>query len=155
MKPILMAVLRTLGVVVQTTVHRVMGWVTLSGLVALLGLIAAWYPRWKEHAEDKKLLRSMPALMAEMRADLLSQDCEFVREFFVVPHRKLSVESRSAKRFRYYETEHPHLIEKVRLFEGRDLVTDVTGECTIPIYQMSEKLVGYLRGGSIPPPGTT
>lgn len=124
-------------------------WFTLGGLVALVTLIASglryWYPRWKERAEDKKLLRSMPALMAEMRADLLNPDCEFVREFFAVPHRKLSVESRSAKRFRYYKTEHPDLIEKVRLLEGRGLVTDVTGECTIPIYRMSEKLVGYLH----------
>ncbi len=91
---------------------------------------------------DEKLMRSMTALMTEMRSDLTSPNGQFVREFFVLPNHRVMLGGSSKPRFIYYEDDHPDLRNQLDLLEERGLVKDVTpAGNNAPIYRITEKLV--------------
>jgi hypothetical protein len=84
----------------------------------------------------------MPALFEEMRQDIQDDKSHSTREFFIVPNKRLSVNS-SKPRFIYYEDEHPHLrLQVERLFHA-GYFDDVTVGNT-PIYRMKENFVKLL-----------
>jgi hypothetical protein len=93
----------------------------------------------------KELIRSMPALMDEMRKDLLSPDGATVREFFVLPNHQVAMGPSSKPRFAYYEDVHPTIMSQLDLLEEQGLVKDVTplGN-NVKIYRMSERLIPQL-----------
>ena len=87
-----------------------------------------------------KLLALMPALFAEMKADLNQEP--LVREFVISPNKNVMF-GHTKRRFTYYENEHEDLRNKVDLLEQHALVIDVTiGKA--PIYRMAEELVAWL-----------
>ena len=100
------------------------------------------------------LLRVMPRLLAEMKADFNREGMELVREFAILSNSRVSFWSEK-KRFIYYQEEHPDLQNKVDLLQQYGLVKDVTPGNT-PIYRMKEEFVEWLLGTDInlenPPP---
>jgi hypothetical protein len=94
---------------------------------------------------DSELDR-MATLLSEMRTDLKSPDAEFVREFFVLPNKRVWLGGSSKPRFTYYESDHQNLRGMLDVLEERGYVVDVTplGN-NAPIYRMTEKLMKYLR----------
>lgn len=96
-----------------------------------------------EGADD--VLASMTPLMSEMRSDLLGTHAEFIREFFVLPNRRVTLGGSSKPRFTYYEEDHQNLLGQIDLLEAHGFVTNVTpvGNNTL-IYRMTEKLVSRL-----------
>jgi hypothetical protein len=93
----------------------------------------------------EELTRSMPALMREMRKDLQSPDGGTVREFFVLPNRRVMLGGSSKPRFVYYEDVHPTIMSQLDLLEEHGLVKDVTPVGNnAKIYRMAEKLVQQL-----------
>ncbi len=101
-----------------------------------------------KRADD--VLASMPQLIAEMRADLLAPDANFIREFFVLPNRKCCIGINRKPRFIYYEDEHQNLRGQLNVLEEHGVLTDVTpfGN-NAPIYRMTEKLVSLLSNGTL------
>ena len=93
----------------------------------------------------EELIRSMPALMSEMRKGLQSPDGATVREFFVLPNQRVMLGGSSKPRFVYYEEVHPTIMSQLDLLEEHGLVKDVTPVGNnAKIYRMSEKLVEQL-----------
>ena len=86
----------------------------------------------------------MPELIAEMAKDLTEPENSTVREFFVAPSARVTINSRQT-RLIYYEDQHSDLMGKVAILENEGFVTDVTTG-TIPIYRMTEDFVAYLKG---------
>jgi hypothetical protein len=93
----------------------------------------------------EELIRSMPALIGEVRKDLQTPDGATVREFFVLPNQRVMLGGSSKPRFVYYEDVHPTIMSQLDLLEEHGLVKDVTplGN-NVKIYRMSEKLVSQL-----------
>lgn len=93
-------------------------------------------------------LDRMSTLMSEMRADLSAPGAEFVREFFVLPNRRVILGGSSKPRFIYYEEGHQNLRGMLDVLEERGYVVNVTplGNNAL-IYRMTEELLKYLRGG--------
>lgn len=94
-----------------------------------------------------KLVRVMPELIAEMKNDVLTEGSELIREFVVLPNKRVSF-WHSKKRFVYFEDEHSDLQNKVDLLEQYGLVADVTPGNT-PIYRMDESFVEWLTSGDL------
>jgi hypothetical protein len=93
----------------------------------------------------EELIRSMPALMSEMRKGLQSPDRATVREFFVLPNQRVMLGGSSKQRFVYNEDVHPTIMSQLDLLEEHGLVKDVTPVGNnAKIYRMSEKLVEQL-----------
>ena len=93
----------------------------------------------------EKLIRSMPALMNEMRKDLQSPNGATVREFSVLPTQRVMLGCSSKPRFVYYEDVHPTIMSQLDLLEEHGLVKDVTSVGNnAKIYRMSEELVSQL-----------
>ena len=90
-----------------------------------------------------KIIRLMPELLAEMQCNVKSEGNELVREFVILPNKRV-VFSSTKKRFYYFENEHRDLKNKVDIFEQFGLVYDVTPKNT-PIYRMNEEFVDWLR----------
>ena len=76
----------------------------------------------------EELIRSMPALMCEIRKDMQSPNGATVREFFVLPNRRGMLGGSSKPRFAYYEDVHPTIMSQLDLLEEHGLVKDVTIE---------------------------
>jgi hypothetical protein len=74
--------------------------------------------RQEARAEGKKsfgkLRESMPALLAEVRTDLLHEPEKHVREFVMLPNRHVIFNSDGRPRYAYFETEHPGLRNKLQ-----------------------------------------
>ena len=94
------------------------------------------------HQALNKLKVKLPKLLAEMKTDLKQDVTGFVREFAILPNRRVRFNS-GKPRFHYFEDEHPSLRNQVDLLERQGLVTDVTPGNT-PIYAMTEVLVDWL-----------
>lgn len=90
------------------------------------------------------LKQQMPKLIAEMKADLNRKGHELIREFFVLPNRKVLLGGSTKRRFSYYEAEHENLGGKLDILEGRGYLMDVTPGNT-PIYRMTEEFVQFVR----------
>lgn len=79
----------------------------------------------------------MPDLLAEMATDLRGDKTHVVREFVVLPSRRVIFNS-AKPRFAYYEEEHEGLRNKIDLLEEHGFVVDVTPEQT-PVYRMTDE----------------
>jgi len=88
----------------------------------------------------------MPGLLDEMRDDLLSDESQLVREFFVASDRHTIYRDGGTRRFRYYADEHRDLRNKLDLLaEGGFVICAGPGE----IYRMTEVFVHLLTGKGI------
>ncbi len=85
------------------------------------------------------VVEQMPRLIAEMKADLSTEEGKHVREFFVMSRRHVLGGSEKP-RFIYYEEDHANLRGQLDVLENRGYVTDVTPK-NVPIYRMSEEFV--------------
>jgi len=85
------------------------------------------------------VLQQMPKLIAEMKADLSTEEGKHVREFFVMS-RKHVLGGSEKPRFSYYEEDHVNLRGQIDILENQGYLTDVTPKNT-PIYRMSEEFV--------------
>ena len=84
--------------------------------------------------------KQMPELMAEMKADLSTDDGQHVREFFVIQHRRIAMGRSERPRFSYFVEEHGDLHGKMSILENHGYIIDVTPGNT-PIYRMTEEFV--------------
>jgi len=89
-----------------------------------------------------KIIRFMPELLAEMQCDVKSEGNELVREFVILPNKRVAFWEEK-KRFHYFENEHRDLKNKVDFLEQFGFVTDVTTK-NMPIYRMNEEFVDWL-----------
>ena len=84
----------------------------------------------------------MPALFAEMRADL--EPKPFCREF-VLCGKRWSVNSDPNNAvFAYYFEDHPELRQKIRVLENHGLGTEITYN-NLTRFSISEELADYLK----------
>jgi len=102
----------------------------------------------KEHEiqtrkQFEHLKNIMPKLLEEMLQDVKNDKTKIVREFFVLPNKRVSLGGSSKPRFLYYEDEHDNLKGKVDILEENFYVVDVTTG-NVPIYRMSEEFVELL-----------
>ncbi|MCA9037678.1 MAG: CHAT domain-containing protein [Planctomycetaceae bacterium] len=111
--------------------------------VTQLGFDAAHARLGEEPFQFKEILRQMPELIAEMKADLESDDGEFVREFFVMS-KKVTLGGSSKPRFAYYLEDHGNLKGKIDILENYGFLIDVTPGNT-SIYRMTEEFVSHVR----------
>jgi hypothetical protein len=99
--------------------------------------------RSAEHKQFANLRASMPKLFEEMKRDLENDAAHSVREFVIVPNRRVSFNS-SKPRFIYYEDDHPNVrIQADRLLDA-GYIDDVTVG-NAPIYRMREHFVALVR----------
>ncbi|WEJ70441.1 hypothetical protein [Pseudomonas sp. PSE14] len=87
--------------------------------------------------------RRYPALIAEMRADLATN--EHVRVFFVVKD-GLIIAATTEPSFEYCPVKHPNLIAATHHLQELGFITDVTTANT-PRYRMTEAFVDLLLRG--------
>jgi hypothetical protein len=85
----------------------------------------------------------MPKLIEEMKTDLAGEGHAQIREFFVLPNKKVCLGGSKKPRFRYYEDEHDNLRGKLDILENADYLIDVTPGNT-PIFRMAEAFVELL-----------
>jgi len=88
----------------------------------------------------EKVKNMMPELITEFKTDLSTEDNKLIREFFVLPDRKVSLGGSVKPRFIYYEDEHKGLRNKIDILENHGFIIDVTPGNT-PIYRMTEEFV--------------
>ncbi|MCC6357344.1 MAG: hypothetical protein IT450_01260 [Phycisphaerales bacterium] len=103
--------------------------------------------REKSSAERKTFAQirdQMPALLAEMKADLEREDGRMVREFFVLEKRSHRLGGSSKPRFTYYVEEHLQLHGQLEVLENRGYIIDVTPGNT-PVFRMTEEFVESVR----------
>jgi hypothetical protein len=86
----------------------------------------------------------MPELIREMRLDLDGDGTDTIREFFVLPSPDVFLGGLTKRRFRYDESNHEGLREKLDLLEQEGFIVDVTPGNT-PIYRMTEDFVQLIR----------
>jgi hypothetical protein len=84
----------------------------------------------------------MPALIAQMKEALQTEDGKFVREFFILRSETASVNS-SKPRFSFHENEHANLRGQIDVLENHGYLVNVT-EGRTPIYGMTEEFVTLL-----------
>jgi len=85
----------------------------------------------------------MPKLIGEMVADVRNDKTKIVREFVVLPNKRVGIGGMSQPRFAYYEDEHDNLKGKIDILEENSYVIDVTPE-NVPIYRMTEEFLDLL-----------
>ncbi len=91
----------------------------------------------KDFVETKK---QMPELFAEMKTDLSNEKNRLIREFFVLPSKRVCLGSSEKPRFIYYEDEHEGLRSKIDILENQGHLMDVTPG-NAPIFRMSNEFV--------------
>lgn len=84
------------------------------------------------------------ALLSELQEDLAQDETGMVREFVLLPNRRISV-SQPKKRFAFYAEEHPNLQLIVDRLQDMGLVTLVEGG-RFPAYRMTPGFVLAVRG---------
>ena len=90
-----------------------------------------------------KIIWLMPELLAEMQCDVKGEGNELVREFRIIPNKRVAV-SNIKTRFAYFEDEHNDLKNKIDLLENLGLVDDVTTG-NVPTYRMKEEFSDWLQ----------
>ena len=90
-----------------------------------------------------ELKSAMPDLFAEMLKDLDDDESRSIREFVVMPNKRVSFNS-CKPRFSYFEDEHPNLRVQVDRLHYAGYLDDVTvGHA--PIYRMREQFIVLLK----------
>jgi len=80
----------------------------------------------------------MVAFIVELRSDLLDNPKQ--REFLIAPNRNVMINTGGRKVLVFYRSEHPDLLENVRILENHGYVRDLTSG-NLPRYRMSEEFV--------------
>jgi arsenate reductase-like glutaredoxin family protein len=88
----------------------------------------------------RKVQNMMPELITEFKTDLSTEDNKLIREFFVLPNKKVLLGGSEKPRLVYYEEEHKGLRNKIDILENEGFLIDVTPGNT-PIYRMTEEFV--------------
>ena len=88
----------------------------------------------------KKVKNMMPELITEFKTDLSTEDNKLIREFFVLPNKKVLLGGSEKPRLVYYEEEHKGLRNKIDILENQGFLIDVTPG-NAPIYRMTEEFV--------------
>ena len=88
----------------------------------------------------EKLKNMMPELITEFKTDLSTEDNKLIREFFVLPNKRVSLGGSVKHRLVYYEDDHKGLRNKIDILENHGFLIDVTPGNT-PIYRMTEEFV--------------
>lgn len=101
-------------------------------------------PDQREEEEFLGIKAQMPKFITAMKTDLSLEEYQNVREFFVLPNRRVSLGGSEKLRFVYYEDEYRNLRGKLDILENVGHVTDVTPG-NVPIYRMTEGFVKLLR----------
>lgn len=95
--------------------------------------------------EFTQVEKQMPELIAEFRQDLTANP--LVRDFFVLPNRRVALGGSSTPSFVYYEEEHHGLMSKIRILENRGYIRDISVTNT-PKYSMMEEFVRLVMAKS-------
>ena len=98
--------------------------------------------RVEQEAAYDKLAKSMPDLIAEMRADLLREADRFIRELVVLPNERVIFNS-ECPRLAYYESQHPGLRAKIAALADAGHLKTVRIEGA-PIYRFRESFAERL-----------
>ena len=123
----------------QYTVEVLKGWKAQAEAAAARELEQRLGRFPDRSATFQRMERLMPALLAEMRADL----AEFpLRREFVVMKRSWTYWAKGNELFYYYD-DHPDLDDKLRILENEGLVRDATYN-NAKRYIISEELADYL-----------
>lgn len=91
-----------------------------------------------------KIKAQMPDLISEIKKDLSNEKNKFIREFFVLPNKKVCLGGSQKPRFIYYAEEYDDLHGKLTIMENMGYLIDVTLKNT-PIFRMTEEFVELLR----------
>jgi hypothetical protein len=88
----------------------------------------------------EKVKNIMPELITEFKTDLSTEENKLIREFFVLPNKKVCLGGSEKPRFIYYEEKHKGLRNKIDILENQGFLINVTlGNA--PIYRMTEEFV--------------
>ena len=90
-----------------------------------------------------ELKGAMPRLFAEMLKDVSDDKAQSVREFVVMPNRRIGFNG-DKPRFSYFEDEHPGLRNQVDRLHFAGYLDDVTVG-NAPIYRMHEHFITLLK----------
>jgi len=97
----------------------------------------------KAKKEFLAIKKRMPKLIAEMSTDLAGEGNADIREFFVLPNRKVCLGGSKKPRFIYYEEDHSNFRGKLDILENAGYICDMTPKNT-PIFRMVEEFVELL-----------
>ena len=123
------------------------GWIKQSSPeqyhVTHLGYQAVRGMQARPSATFLRVKEQMPALIAEMKQALDSDDGRFVREFFIMSknHRLGGSEK---PRFIFFEEDHDNLRGMIDVLENHGYVVDITPGNT-PIFRMTEAFVSLVK----------
>jgi hypothetical protein len=101
-----------------------------------------WETKSKGIKDFIDITGKMPDLIEEMKKDLEDTNDRIIREFFILPNRRVSL-WRTHDCFTYYEDEIPELQNKIHILEDHGYIVDVTPG-NAPMYRMKENFVKYL-----------
>ena len=109
--------------------------------------------RLKEgESRSKKLFQElasrMPDLIKEMKDDLSKPDNHLIREFYILPHRRVSFMAGGRRYLYYFEEEHQDLLHKLHILEEPGFIQDIT-ETNTPKFRMTEQFFGYVLKSKI------
>lgn len=91
----------------------------------------------------QEVLSIMPELLLAMAQALKDKELMLIREFFVLPHRKLILGGSSKPRLIFYEEDYENLLNKLDILEDYGFIDDVrVGNA--PIFRISPELVKCL-----------
>jgi len=82
----------------------------------------------------------MPELIKEMQEDLSKPEYKVIREFVILPNKRVTFVSGGKKFINYFEEEHQDLMHKIKLLEHCRFIDDTT-ETNTPKYRMTEDFV--------------
>lgn len=105
--------------------------------------------RGKESRKQRKkeflaVKDKMVELIAEMKADLSTQRQEHIREFWVVPNKRVMVGGGHKARLVYYEESYNNLRGKLDILENNGYIVAISLGAT-PIYRMVEHFIELVR----------
>lgn len=95
--------------------------------------------RNRAKAEFLKIKKAMPSLMTSMQDDLSNPEKALLREFILLPHRRI-IFNGSKSRLGYYEENHPDLTAMAGVLQNHAYIIDVTTGDT-PTFRMTEDFV--------------
>ena len=98
----------------------------------------------KVKKEFLNLKKQMPELITEFKNDLSEKRNGLIREFFVLPNKRVCLGGSEKPRFIYYEDDHENLLAKIDLLEAKGFLVDVTTKNT-PILRMTEEFVELIQ----------
>jgi hypothetical protein len=101
--------------------------------------------RASQEALFRKTQNAMPALLAEMKADVQREREKHMRELVVLPNERVIFNS-DRERFAYFESQHPGLRDKLATLVEAGYISVVREHQNAPIYRMSESFVERLLG---------